>query len=71
MQVGDLQKHLADFDERGVSVVVISVDEPADSLEWAQKKGLTVPLASDPELALIRRFGLENRDEPGLSLHAM
>ncbi|MCX4242216.1 redoxin domain-containing protein [Paraliomyxa miuraensis] len=71
MQVGDLQAHLAEFDERGVSLVVISVDEPEDSLPWAQKKGLTVPLASDPELALIRRFGLENRDQPGLALHAV
>lgn len=59
------------FDERGVSLVAISVDVPADTLPWAEKKGLTLPLASDPELELIRRLGLENPDVAELALHAV
>lgn len=59
------------FDERSTSIVAVSVDVPSDSLAWAEKKGLTLPLASDPELALIRRFGLENPDVPDLALHAV
>lgn len=54
-----------------MSLVIISVDEPEDSLPWAEKKGITVPLGSDPKLELIRRFGLENPDVPELSLHAV
>ncbi len=51
--------------------MAISVDAPADTLGWAETKGLTMPLASDPTLEIIRSFGLENPDVPELSLHAI
>jgi hypothetical protein len=54
-----------------VSLVAISVDGPSDTLPWAQKKGLTMPLATDPEQRIIGRFGIANPDVPELSLHAV
>jgi peroxiredoxin len=54
-----------------VSLVAISVDVPADTLPWAAKKGLTMPLASDPEQRIIGSFGIANADMPELSLHAI
>lgn len=54
-----------------MSLVAISVDPPSDTLPWAQKKGLTLPLATDPEQQIIGRFGISNPDTPELALHAV
>lgn len=54
-----------------MSVVAISVDVPSDTLPWAAKKGLTMPLASDPQQEIIGSFGIANVDVPELSLHAI
>ncbi len=54
-----------------MSIVAISVDPPAVTLPWANEKGLTMPLASDPEQKLIKGFGLVNPDVPELALHAV
>ena len=54
-----------------MSILAISVDVPSDTLPWAEKKGLTMPLATDPEQRIIGRFGLTNPDMPELSLHAV
>ena len=62
---------MADFDERGVTVFAVSVDVPENSVPWAEKKGLTMPLGSDPDMKLIRQFGLVNPDVPDLALHAV
>jgi peroxiredoxin len=71
VQLGQLQETLTEFDERGATVVVVSVDPPETSLEWAQKRGFAFPLASDPELRLIRALDLENPEHDGLALHAV
>lgn len=54
-----------------MSIVAISVDVPSDTLPWAQKKGLTMPLATDPQQEIILRFGISNPDQPELALHAV
>jgi mycoredoxin-dependent peroxiredoxin len=71
VQLGELQKALPEFDERGVTVVVVSVDTPEVSLPWAQQKNFTFPMVSDPELDVIGKWGLENTDVGNLSLHAV
>ena len=67
----DLRKHLADYDERGVTVVALSVDPPDVTVPWAAKKGLSFPLASDPELKIIRGWNLENKGVGDLAFHAV
>lgn len=54
-----------------MSILAISVDVPSDTLPWAEKKGLTMPLATDPEQRIISSFGIANPDVPELSLHAV
>lgn len=54
-----------------MSLVAISVDVSSDTLPWAAKKGLTMPLASDPEQKIIASFGIANPDMPELALHAV
>lgn len=62
---------MSEFDARGVTVVALSVDPPEVSLPWVEKKGFTFPVACDPELKVIREWGLENTDVGDLSLHAV
>ena len=59
------------FTDRGVSLVGISVDDPADTVPWADRKGITFDLLADPEQRVIGKFGLVNEDRPELSLHAI
>ena len=59
------------FDARGVTVVALSVDPPEVSLPWVQEKGFTFPVACDPDLEVVRAWGLENTDVGDLSLHAV
>ena len=51
--------------------MALSVDPPEVSLPWIEKKGFTFPVASDPDLSVIRACGLENADVDDLSLHAV
>ncbi|MBK6918015.1 MAG: peroxiredoxin family protein [Deltaproteobacteria bacterium] len=59
------------FIDRGVQLVAVSVDAPADSVAWADAKHLDFDLASDPDEVVIGRYGLVNPDTPELSLHAI
>lgn len=67
----DLQEHIAEFDARGVTVVALSVDPPEVTVPWATKKGLSFPLASDPQLKVIRAWNLENEGVGDLAWHAV
>ena len=62
---------MPEFDARGVTVVALSVDPHEVAQPWVQKKGFTFPIACDPELEVIRAWGLENTDVGDLSLHAV
>ena len=67
----DLQENVAEFEKRGVTMVAISVDDVPTSEKWAKRRGFTFTLASDPEMKLIDRFGIRNRNTPDLALHAI
>ena len=47
-----------EFHDRGVEVVAISVDSPAESQKLSQSRGYTFPLLSDPNAQVIRQYGL-------------
>lgn len=49
----------------------ISVDAPEHTIPWAEKKGWSFTLVSDPEQRVIGGYGLVNPDQPELSLHAI
>jgi alkyl hydroperoxide reductase subunit AhpC len=71
VQLGKLQERLGDFDKRGVSIVVVSVDPPQATIPWAQDKGFTFPMASDPQKRVIEALDLVNPEAPDLALHAV
>lgn len=47
--------------ERGVQLIALSKDAPEAARRHAVRDGLGFPLLCDPELVVIRRFGLEHR----------
>ena len=50
------QRRLSEFDARGIRVVGISVDPPDINQRQSQKLGYTLPLLSDPNAKVIRRY---------------
>ncbi|HEY4176213.1 MAG TPA: peroxiredoxin-like family protein [Kofleriaceae bacterium] len=59
-QMSELQKHRQDFVDRGVTIIAISSDEPADLTSMRDKLGLTFELYSDTQLAVIQQWGVED-----------
>jgi peroxiredoxin len=49
---------LAEIEQLGVKVVVISVDSPEESRDFAKKAGLSFLFLSDPETTTIRAYDL-------------
>jgi len=60
MQLVQLQSHLADFQARKIGIVAISVDPVAKSSDLARDHGLSFPLLADPDLKVIRAYGVED-----------
>jgi peroxiredoxin Q/BCP len=52
------EQHLSEFHDRGVEVVAISVDSPAESQKLCQSRGYRFPFLSDPNAEVIRRYGV-------------
>ena len=48
----------AEFDQRGIPVVAISVDAVEDSVELIEDKELTIPLLRDPDMKVIKAYGV-------------
>ena len=51
-------RRLAEFREKGVAIVAISVDSNEDSRKLATSRHYTIPLLSDPNAATIRAYGI-------------
>jgi len=52
------EQHLSEFHDRGVEVVAISVDSPAESQKLCQSRGYGFPFLSDPNAEVIRLYGV-------------
>jgi peroxiredoxin len=59
------EQHLNEFHQRGVEVVAISVDSPADSQKLCQSRGYTFPFLADPKAETIRQFGVLHANGAG------
>jgi peroxiredoxin len=53
-----IEKHLSEFEARGIRVAAISVDPPNVSRNLATKRGYTYTILSDPRAEVIRRYDL-------------
>lgn len=60
----ELESQRARFRQRGLDVAAISYDSPAVLKDFAARRRITLPLLSDPDSAIIRRFGLLNPAYP-------
>ena len=56
----ELQSNLEKIRARGLGVVAISYDPVAVLKDFAQRRGITFPMLSDPESTIIRDFGILN-----------
>jgi peroxiredoxin Q/BCP len=56
------EQHLNEFHQRGVEVVGVSVDSPAESQKLCQSRGYTFPFLSDPNADTIRQYGVLHRE---------
>lgn len=59
-QLGDLNNAQKQFADRDVKIVAISSDPVADATSMHDKLGLNFDLYSDPELAVIAKWGVED-----------
>ena len=59
-QLGKLQKHAAEFAAKGATIVAISVDDAQHSAALAERVDAEFALLSDPDLATIRSYGIED-----------
>jgi peroxiredoxin len=53
-----IQKHLGEFEQRGIRVAAISVDSPEISRKLCGQAGFTYTFLSDPKAEVIRRYDL-------------
>src|ERR1035437_4216685 len=56
-QACDFRDSLADLNDAGVTVLGISPDQPAKLARFRDKEGLTFPLLSDPDHAVLEAYG--------------
>ncbi|GAA3052932.1 thioredoxin-dependent thiol peroxidase [Actinokineospora globicatena] len=56
-QACDFRDNLAEFNDAGFAVVGISPDKPAKLAKFVAEEGLTFPLLSDPDKAVLTAYG--------------
>jgi peroxiredoxin Q/BCP len=57
-ELRSFQLQLDRFRERQVEVVAVSIDSSAESQKLRASQGYTFPFLSDPDAAVIRRYGV-------------
>ncbi|KAI1342972.1 thioredoxin-like protein [Xylariaceae sp. FL0016] len=66
--VASLQKHLPDFEARGVTLVAVSPELPNGNLSMTEKHALRFPVLTDLRNGLARRLGIVKRTDPIVAL---
>jgi alkyl hydroperoxide reductase subunit AhpC len=62
----ELQGRYDDIRKQGLGLIAISYDSPETLKKFADSRGISFPLISDPGSAIIKRFGILNeQQEPG------
>ena len=57
-ELRSFQKHLSEFESRGIRLVAISVDPVEINQRHTRKLGYTFPFLADPKAEVIRRYDL-------------
>ncbi len=56
-QACDFRDNLAELNGAGLDVLGVSPDEPAELAKFREQQGLTFPLLSDPDKAVLNAYG--------------
>ena len=56
----ELQAHLGEFEKRGLNAAAVSYDRVEVLRDFAARRGITFPMLSDSDSAVIRSFGILN-----------
>ncbi|HEY6313842.1 MAG TPA: thioredoxin-dependent thiol peroxidase, partial [Streptosporangiaceae bacterium] len=56
-QACDFRDNLASLNDAGIAVLGISPDQPAKLAKFRDQEGLTFPLLSDPDRAVLQAYG--------------
>jgi len=59
-QMGELQKEIGRFQEKGAKVLGISVDSPWSHAAWAEERGIEFPLLSDFGREVVEEYGVKH-----------
>ena len=60
----ELQQQVEGFRKQGIGVASLSYDSEAVLRDFAQRKGITYPMLSDPQSKVIRAFDILNPTVP-------
>ncbi len=66
-QLMQLQQAKQEFAAKGIHVASITYDSPAILKSFADRKGITYPMLSDPQSKIIRAFGILNPEGKGFA----
>ena len=62
----ELQRQSTEIRKQGLGLIAVSYDPPDTLRKFAASRGITFPLISDPDSAIIRAYGILNESEkPG------
>ena len=59
MQLGKLQRRIKEVEAAGPAVFAVSIDRPTEARRLRQELGLTFPILSDPDMTMIRAYGMK------------
>lgn len=71
MQLGELQSQLTRFQDRGVSVVALSVDPVKQSRSMIRRLKLAMDIVSDQDQKIMQAYKVQNPETEELALHAV
>jgi peroxiredoxin len=63
-QLSELQTRRADLEKQGIGVAAITYDAVPLLADFAKRRGITLPLLSDPGSGTIKRYGILNTTVP-------
>ncbi|HVJ09524.1 MAG TPA: peroxiredoxin family protein [Acidisarcina sp.] len=67
LQLVQLRQAKQEFEAKGIQVASITYDSQAILKTFADRKGITYPMLSDPQSTIIRAFGILNPDGKGFA----
>jgi peroxiredoxin len=59
-QMGQLQREIGRFEEKGATVLGVSVDSPWSHRAWAEERGIEFPLLSDFKRVVVGEYSVEH-----------